>query len=123
MTEQPFRVEPHNLEAEQALLGAILINTEAFDRVADLDKPEHFRDGLHGQIYETASKMIVAGKRADPITLKTFFENAAPIDATLTVPQYLGRLAANAATIINARDYGQTIYDMAVRRGLIVIAE
>src|SRR5690606_38851371 len=86
-------------------------------------EPIHFFDPLHGQIYETAAKMIQAGKQATPITLKTFFEAAEPIDAHLTVPQYLGRLAANATTIINAEDYGRTIYDLAVRRQLIVLGE
>ena len=69
------------------------------------------------------SKLIASGKQATPITLRTFFENAEPIDATLTVPQYLGRLAANATTIINARDYGRTIHDLATRRQLILIGE
>jgi hypothetical protein len=113
----------HNLEAEQALLGAIMVNNEAHDRVSSFLEPDHFYDPLHKQIYETASKLIASGKQATPITLKTFFETAEPIDAGLTVPQYLGRLAANAATIINARDYGRTIHDLATRRGLIVIGE
>src|SRR5262245_39969182 len=119
----PFRKAPHNLEAEQALLGAILLNNEAHDRVSGFLEPHHFYDPLHQQIYETASKLIASGKQATPITLKTFFENAEPIDAGLTVPQYLGRLAANAATIINARDYGRTIHDLATRRALILIGE
>jgi replicative DNA helicase len=119
----PFRAAPHNLEAEQALLGAILVNNEAHDRVSGFLEPHHFYDPLHQQIYETAAKLIAVGKQATPITLKTFFENAEPIDATLTVSQYLGRLAANAATIINARDYGRTVYDLATRRQLIVIGE
>ena len=119
----PFRAAPHNLEAEQALLGAILVNNEAHDRVSGFLEPQHFYDPLHQQIYETAAKLIANGKQATPITLKTFFESAEPIDATLTVSQYLGRLAANAATIINARDYGRTIYDLASRRQLIVIGE
>jgi replicative DNA helicase len=119
----PFRAAPHNLEAEQALLGAILVNNEAHDRVSSFLEPHHFYDPLHQQIYETASKLIASGKQATPITLKTFFETAEPIDAGLTVPQYLGRLAANAATIINARDYGRTIHDLATRRGLILIGE
>jgi replicative DNA helicase len=118
-----FREPPHNIEAEQALLGAILINNEAMDRVSAFLEPIHFFDPLHGQIYETAGKMIQAGKQATPITLKTFFDSAEPIDATLTVPQYLGRLAANATTIINAEDYGRTIYDLAVRRQLITLGE
>ena len=119
----PFRAAPHNLEAEQALLGAILVNNEAHDRVSSFLEPHHFYDPLHQQIYETTSKLIASGKQATPITLKTFFESAEPIDAGLTVPQYLGRLAANAATIINARDYGRTIHDLATRRGLILIGE
>ncbi len=118
-----FREAPHNIEAEQALLGAILINNEAMDRVSAFLEPLHFFDPLHGQIYEIAGKMIQAGKQATPITLKTFFDSAEPIDAHLTVPQYLGRLAANATTIINAEDYGRTIYDLAVRRNLIVLGE
>jgi replicative DNA helicase len=123
--EEPlaFRQAPHNIEAEQALLGAILVNNEAMDRVSGFLDPVHFFDPLHGQIYEIAAKLIQSGKQATPITLRTFFENAEPIDAHLTVPQYLGRLAANATTIINAYDYGRTVYDLAVRRQLIVIGE
>ena len=118
-----FRQPPHNIEAEQALLGAILVNNEALDRVAGFLLAEHFYDPLHARIFETAGKLIQAGKQATPITLRTFFENVEPIDASLTVPQYLGRLAVNATTIINAADYGRTIYDLAVRRQLITIGE
>ncbi|HUU26052.1 MAG TPA: replicative DNA helicase [Methyloceanibacter sp.] len=117
-----FREAPHNLEAEQALLGAILVNNEAVDRVSGFLKLVHFFDPLHGRIYETASKLIMGGKRATPITLKTFFQNDEPV-GELSVPQYLGRLAANATTIINAEDYGRTVYDLAVRRLLIDIGE
>ena len=117
-----FREEPHNLEAEQALLGAILVNNEALDRVSNFLKPGHFFDPLHGRIFETASKLIMGGKRATPITLKTFFQADGPV-GELSVPQYLGRLAANATTIINAEDYGRTVYDLAVRRQLIEIGE
>jgi replicative DNA helicase len=119
----PFRAVPHNLEAEQALLGAILINNEAHDRVSSFLEPGHFYDPLHQQIYETAATLIGAGKQATPITLKTFFANTEATQDGLTVPQYLGRLAANATTIINARDYGRTIYDLATRRQLIVVGE
>ncbi|MFM1815815.1 MAG: hypothetical protein RLZ98_2510 [Pseudomonadota bacterium] len=118
-----FRQPPHNIEAEQALLGAILVNNEALDRVAGFLLAEHFYDSLHATIYETAGKIIQAGKQATPITLRTFFENLEPIDATMTVPQYLGKLAVNATTIINAIDYGRTIYDLATRRSLITIGE
>jgi replicative DNA helicase len=117
-----FRDAPHNVEAEQALLGAILVNNEAVDRVSNFLQSGHFSDPLHGRIYENASKLIRGGKRATPITLKTYFENEVPV-GDLTVPQYLGRLAANATTIINAEDYGRTIYDLAIRRQLIEIGE
>jgi replicative DNA helicase len=122
-TDPPVRTVPHNIEAEQALLGAILINNAARERVSDFLEPGHFFYMLHGKIYAIASQLIASGKQADPITLKTFFANAEPVDASTTVPQYLGRLAARAATVINARDYGRTIHDLATRRGLILIGE
>src|SRR5690606_37291624 len=58
-----FRQPPHNIEAEQALLGAILINNEAMDRVAGFLEAQHFSDPLHQQIYEVAAKLIQAGKQ------------------------------------------------------------
>ncbi len=118
----PIRSAPHNIEAEQALLGAILVNNEAHDRVSNFLDPIHFFDPLHARIYETASKLVQAGKHASPITLKSFFDNE-PALGEITVPQYLGRLAANATTVISAEDYGRTIYDLATRRNLIIIGE
>ena len=118
----PFRQAPHNIEAEQAMLGAILINNEAFDRVSAFLEPHHFFDPLHGRIFDTAAKFIQSGKNATPITLKSFFENEEAI-GQVTVPQYLGRLASHATSVINAEDYGRTIYDLSVRRDLIIIGE
>jgi replicative DNA helicase len=118
----PFRQAPHNIEAEQALLGAILINNEAYDRVSAFLEPHHFFEPLHERIYETATKLLQNGKQATPITLKTFFENE-PSIGLLTVPQYLGRLAASATSVINASDYGRTIVDLSMRRNLILIGE
>jgi hypothetical protein len=74
---------PHNLEAERALLGAILIDNKVHSRVADFVYPVDFFDPLHQQIFETAARLIEAGQRADPITLKPFFEDAAPYLGTL----------------------------------------
>ncbi|MCB1548442.1 MAG: replicative DNA helicase [Hyphomicrobiaceae bacterium] len=119
----PVRQAPHNIEAEQALLGAILVNNEAHDRVSGFLQAHHFFDPLHQQIFETIAKLIYAGKPATPVTVKTYFDNAEPIDANLTVPQYLGRLAASATTIINAEEYGRTILDLFTRRELILIGE
>jgi len=85
----------------------------------ELLKQEHFYDALHGRIYDHCCKADLGLESAPPpITLKTFFQGDEPA-GDLTVPQYLGRLAANATTIINAEDYGRTIYDLAIRRQLI----
>jgi replicative DNA helicase len=113
---------PHNIEAEQALLGAILMNNDALDRVVEFLEPRHFFDPLHARIFDTAAKIIRAGRQATPVTLKTYFENEEPL-GSLTVPQYLGRLAANATTIINAKDYGHTVREMWIRRQMILTAE
>lgn len=117
------RKPPHNYEAEQAVLGAILIDNSALDRVVDFLEAHHFFDPLHGQIYNACVTLISAGEKVTPVTLKQFFENAEPIDATMTVPQYLGRLGANATTVVNARDYGRVIVDLWTRRQLILISE
>jgi len=118
-----YRQPPHNIDAEQGLLGAILVNNEALDRVSGFLDATHFYEPIHRDIFDVTAKLITAGKQATPITLRTFFENAEPVTENLTIPQYLVRLAANAATLLNAADYGRTIYDLAVRRELIVIGE
>jgi len=117
------RKPPFNLEAEQALLGALIISNGVYERVSDFLRPWHFYDALHGQIYETATKLLDAGKQVTAISLRTFFETAEPITPTLTVPQYLGTLAGRATTIINAVDYARTVVDLATRRSLILIGE
>ena len=117
-----FRTAPHNIEVEQALLGAILVNNEAFYRVSDFLEPRHFFEPLHNKIYELAGSLVRQGKVASPVTLKTFLP--ADLDvAGLNASQYLARLAAEATTVINAEDYGRTIYDLAIRRDLILIGE
>jgi replicative DNA helicase len=119
---QLFRSAPHNIEAEQALLGAILVNNEAFYRVSDFLNPEHFFEPIHQKIFQLARDLIRAGKTATPVTLKTFLDGNVDIGG-MTVSQYLARLAAEATTIINAEDYGRTIYDLATRRALIIVGE
>jgi replicative DNA helicase len=119
--EKPYRLAPHNIEAEQALLGAILVNNEAFYRVSDFLEPIHFYEPIHREIYEVIGKIIRAGRTATPITLKTHLpEN---LVADMTMPQYLARLAAEATTVLNAADYGRAVHDLAIRRNLILIGE
>ena len=68
----PYRTAPHNMEAEQALLGAILVNNDAFYRVSDFLEADHFFEPIHRQIYKVTADMIRAAKRANPVTIKTF---------------------------------------------------
>jgi replicative DNA helicase len=117
-----YRSAPHNIEAEQALLGAILVNNEAFYRVSDFLEPPHFFEPIHQNIYQLARDLIRAGKLATPVTLKTFLDANIDIGG-LNVSQYLARLAAEATTIINAEDYGHTVYDLSIRRALIQVGE
>src|ERR1043166_5189884 len=117
-----YRTAPHNIEAEQALLGAILVNNDAFYRVSDFLEPKHYFEPLHQTIFETAGSLIRMGKVATPVTLKTFLPAETDIGG-MTVGQYLARLAAEATTLINAQDYGRTIYELSLRRDLIRIGE
>ncbi|MEN5247044.1 primary replicative DNA helicase [Ochrobactrum sp. J50] len=117
-----YREAPHNIEAEQALLGAILINNDAFYRVSDFLKPTHFFEPLHRRIYEITTDLIRVGKMANPVTMKTFLPTEGKV-GDLTIFQYVTRLATEAVTIINAEDYGRAIYDLATRRALIGIGE
>lgn len=117
-----YRQAPHNIEAEQALLGALLINNDAFDRVSDFLKPKHFFESLHAKIYEVTASLVSAGKLANPVTLKPFIPADEKI-TDMTVFNYVIRLATEAVTVINAADYGRIIYDLYTRRSLINLGE
>ena len=117
-----YRTLPHNLEAEQALLGAILINNEALNQVAAFLEPAQFYLPVHGRIFEAVLKMIERGQIASPVTLKHYFDNDDSL-SDVGGAQYLARLAGSAVTIINAEHYGRAIYDLAMRRELIGIGE
>ena len=117
-----FRKPPQNVEAEQALLGAILIDNASFDRIATVLEADHFHIPVHGRIFEAARSLIVRGQVADPLTLKAFFEADGAL-GEVGGAQYLARLAASAASIVHVEDYGRTIRDHSVRRDLIRIGE
>jgi replicative DNA helicase len=119
-SESLYRAAPHNTEAEQALLGAILVNNSTYHRVSELLQPEHFYNPAHQRIYAAITKLIERGQIADPAQLKNYFEQDEGL-ADIGGAQYLGRLAASVVTIINAADYGRTIYDCHLRRQLIEI--
>jgi len=117
-----YRTPPANVEAEQALLGAILVNNAAFHRVHEFLKAEHFAEGVHGRIFAAIAKLVERGQIANPVTLKNLFDQDGAL-AEIGGAQYLARLAASVVTIINAEDYGRTIHDLHLRRQLIAIGE
>jgi replicative DNA helicase len=119
---EPIRIPPYNTDAEQALLGAILINNAAYFRVSEFLQVEHFGNAVHGRIFAAISKVIESGQRADPVTLKGLFDQDTAL-TTIGGAQYLARLATSAVTIINAEDYGRIIHDLYQRRELITLGE
>jgi replicative DNA helicase len=113
---------PHNIEAEQQLLGAILTNNDIYDRIAALVKAEHFFEPVHSRIFEIAVARIQKNALASPVTLKGFLEEDEGLKA-LGGPAYLARLAGAAISAFAARDYAQMIYELAVRRELMRLGQ
>lgn len=116
------RMLPANIGAEQAVLGALLANNKAFDRVSDLLLQEHFADSVNGRIYLSISNRIVAGQVADPVTLMNEFQNAGILD-DVGGTAYLAQLTTAMVGIMNARDYAMAIYDTWLRRALIEVCD
>lgn len=120
----PSRPARFNLEAEQALLGAILIQNDAFGAVVQRVSPEDFYVPEHREIFAEIGRLIGEGRVATPVTLKDKFPNIKLGDEqdSPTVSQYLARLCAEATTIINAPDYARTVRDLSTIRAIIGIA-
>ncbi len=117
-----FRQPPHNIQAEQALLGAILMNNRAFEKVTDFLEASHFFDPVHARIYEACARLIERGQIANPVTLKNIFDQDEGL-AQLKGAQYLTSLVRAVVTVVNAEDYGHLIRDCYLRRSLIDIGE
>jgi replicative DNA helicase len=112
------RTIPHNLEAEQALLGSLLHNNSGYEYVAEFLLPEHFADPVHGKIFRAIGLLIERGQIADPITLRDYFQQDQQL-AEIGGTDYLAYLATTVISIINPRDYARLIHDLALRRELI----
>ena len=111
---------PHNAEAEQGLLGAILLNNDIADEVNSIIDSNHFFEEIHKRIYEVVNRLIAKGQLATPVTLKSYFE----VEKTLEEiggSSYLARLANAAVSLEYAKNYAQIIYDLAVRRNLYIL--
>ena len=118
--EPVLRTPPHNIEAEQALLGGILINNRTLERVADFLRPEHFYNPVHQRVFAAVLRLTERSQIADPVTLKSYFDQDGSL-AEIGGADYLRKLAFSVVTTINAGDYGRTIYDAYLRRELIEI--
>jgi replicative DNA helicase len=116
------RLPPSNSLAEQALLGALLANNRAYERVSDFLLPDHFADPIHGRIFSAIARRVEAGQLADAVTLKAEFEHSGILDE-VGGTGYLAQLLSAMVGIINAGEYGRAIYDAWIRRQLIDIGE
>jgi replicative DNA helicase len=116
------RLPPSNVQAEQALLGALLANNRAYERVSEFLVPEHFADPVHGRIYQAISRRVEQGQLADAVTLKAEFEHSGILEE-VGGTAYLAQLLTAMVGIINAGEYGRAIYDAWLRRQLIDIGE
>ena len=122
MADSGLTAQNHSIEAEQALIGAVLINNDAYGLVQSILQPEHFAEPVHREIYEIIGKLVGIGKIATPVTIKPYV--AAGFDlGGVTVGQYIARLAANATTVINAPDYARTVRDLADGRMIVEIGK
>ena len=108
---------PHNIEAEQGMLGAILLNNEIFFDISETINVDHFYEPVHKLIFDVIGKMISKGQIAPPITLKSFFEVEKNLEE-IGGSNYLVRLANSAVSLDYAKNYAHIIYNLAVRRGL-----
>ena len=106
LSERGLRELPASVEAEQALLGAIMLSNKALNGVAGFRRDEHFSLPVHGRIYGAAQTLIGRGEVANPVTLARYFQSDEAL-CDVGGPQYLARLAGAAVTIVNAPDYGR----------------
>ena len=116
------RRPPSNERAEMALLGALLANNRAYERVSEFLAPDHFVDPVHGRIYQAIMRRVEAGQLADAVTLKAEFEHSGLLDE-VGGTAYLAQLLTAMVGIINAGEYGRAIHDAWLRRRLIDVGE
>ena len=119
---QSLRLPPQNLEAEQALLGALLSNNKAFERVSEFLAPEHFADPIHARIFTAIRRRVENNALADVVTLKGEFEHSGVLEE-VGGTSYLVQLVSATVGIINAGEYGRLIHDCWIRRQLIDVGE
>ncbi|OGA18415.1 MAG: replicative DNA helicase [Betaproteobacteria bacterium RIFCSPLOWO2_02_FULL_66_14] len=116
-----MRVPPHSVEAEQSLLGGLMLDNQAFDKIADLVRAEDFYRDDHRRIYRHLVKLIEAGKPADVVTLAESIESSEDRDKTGGAA-YLGALSQSTPSALNIRRYAELVRERAVQRRLAHVA-
>ncbi len=118
--KETFKELPNNIEAEQSVIGSILVTNEIFDEINTIISNVNFFDPMHQKIFNAIESMIYKGMLANPITLKNYFENEKD---ELNIPEYLVKITKFSTSVRQAIEYSKIIYDMFVRRELIKISE
>ena len=120
--DKDLRIVPHEIEAEQALLAALLTSNSVYERISDFLKPEHFYDDINGKIFEAIAKLLENNQLADPLTLKNYFLQKEEI-ALIGGERYLIELAKNSPILSSTEEYGKLIYDLYQRREILKISD
>ncbi len=120
IVKDQFKELPNNIEAEQAVIGSILVSNDIFDEINTIISSINFYDPMHQKIFEAVESLIFKGMLANPITLKNYFEDEKD---ELNVPEYLVKITKFSTSVRQAIEYSKIIYDMFVRRELIKISE
>ena len=120
IVKDQFKELPNNIEAEQAVIGSILVSNDIFDEISTIISSINFHDPMHQKIFEAIESLIYKGMLANPITLKNYFEDEKD---DLNVPEYLVKITKFSTSVRQAIEYSKIIYDMFVRRELIKISE
>ena len=120
LVKDKFKELPNNIEAEQAVIGSILVTNEIFDEINTIISSVNFYDPMHQKIFAAVESLIYKGMLANPITLKNYFEDEKD---DLNVPEYLVKVTKFSTSTRQATEYSRIIYDMFVRRELIKISE
>ena len=120
IVKDKFKELPNNIEAEQAVIGSILVSNDIFDEISTFVSNINFYDPMHQKIFEALESLIYKGMLANPITLKNYFEDEKD---DLDVPEYLVKITKFSTSVRQAVEYSKIIYDMFVRRELIKISE
>ena len=122
LVKDHFNELPNNIEAEQAVIGSILVSNDIFDEVSPIINHSKFHDPIHQKIFLAIENLISKGMLANPITLKNYFENDKNL-VELEGHEYLVKITKFSTSLRQAIEYSKIIYDMFVRRELIKISE